>query len=852
MSNHKHITTGTSLWGPLVRTLVILAVGFVIVGLSCLANFQGITWLYNSDDDNMPLLDCPELGLGLQRDFFVDQGGFCELTVHNWKPEAKAYLEQWGYSGEHYECLVPYIDLSVKNIEHFPAFAAKNPIKCRTKFPCSKMKLCANENSEVFECPRGAEEVHHQPGFDPDKVTLYVSLSPQAGFYVKWDDYNEAVFSEFCDSGYVVSVGQMIAVRGLLVAIVFIAFIWMVIDFYLLRVLRTKQRPSMDLALIESQFNADHNIVPAHDPRDTGMMSMTVRSVSRDEHEPPREFKVSICEDPSKVFHSVNWLTKVWDFHSKKNRIVPPSHWVAYAACLAFVLLFGFLVSWAYLALSPSDLVNSYSVSDVLFSSYGSVWTASSTWIILPFLFLDELYDILLFISISPIAKWGKPSVFKETICEDDMLSEDSFVDDKIQDVVSQRLIPEGIVAVIVVDEYRIPEAERFVSNVNAAIDVFGADNVYILQFSKFDKPMDDTVLLCDGLQYVYVPERDKLAALYWFSKYYIPVVQLHGGAGEEISHLLIVDQSIALCPDLSIPAEFVHSLEETDEGTQRTGCVCFASNGLNTISSRFDIATSIFLSDRSSLGDSEINSSNVVLWERDSLELAAFNLVPTTAGLGGDFNGLGTELLRYSKKCDSRRVKFVPDTLSTWKASTLGDTLIVEARKRRLFFEDCVSIISPTSILNLSRLAAKPVVFGRILNAVFDLIRLPVLFSSALRDPVGLGAMFLLIIVFTYSKVGILVYGLIRFKTDRPGIFSVISYPFIHCFWTLLIIRPAAVITAFVWALHDSPGPGIAEREDFNETIPPMLPYPQAPWFTVWKEEKELPLSEWDAKMYS
>ena len=863
MSNLQHVSMGKSLWGPPVRSLAIVFIGGLILALSCIAEFQGFSWLYSSG--SLPLLSCPELGIGFTRDYFVDQGLYCQVSVSNWKMDAKAFLDVFGYDDLYnYRCKVPYFDYTGENIDKFGPFSAKNPIICELSHPCSEAKMCTEDDPDSgvpqsIACPRGSAEVHIA-GINPNTTNLYVNLSPESGFYIQWDLYNDAHFAEYCDSDFLLPVGKMIAVRGWLVSLLLLGVLWLIVDYICILILgrSSKCALSVDMAVFaENENNLNHLWSSNPVLRSGGVSGMKSRTVLCSNRDDTPTYKMSMCVDPKRAFASNVWLEKVSAYYERKNLVYVVGFaqvFLRMCGWLLFIVAIGVFVGWVYLELSPSDLSNPHSIADSVIDGYGSIFKAESTWIILPFLFLDELWDICVFVlAVGTSVKWGKTTIFAQVqVLSNEHSSEDT---EEISSIFSNDscvvegedsaalLIPNGVAAVFVLDESRIAKA-TFLSNLKSVIDVFGIDRVFVLQHGNTTEPMDDTVLICQreislGIQYVFVPEADKLAAVYWFSKYYIPLFQLHHQQDEcdEISHLLLVDQSVSLFRGFNIPNQFVHSPPaENDEPSVTVGCVCFASEK-NDLDWKFQTAESIFLSDRSSLGDSEISSQTVVMWHRNSLELAAFNLLPSTRAFGGDFGALGHALLRNSTTLDQRVIKFAPHSPVKIRQEGFLDSFVARARSQRKVLSALVSLISPSSILNKNRIASKMFDLKKILSSIFDTIRLPVFFSSAMRDPIGLAAIVLLYIILVYVKAGVLSYCIIRSSNDRPKFGNILLYPWIHFFGYILILRPLSICAAFNWAMHDhQPGQSISTREDFDENMPPVLPYPEAPWFTVWQ----------------
>lgn len=594
----------------------------------------------------------------------------------------------------------------------------------------------------------------------------------------------------------------------------------------------------------------------------------------------PTSFKVAVCEDPWKAFASSNWREKIERFHQEK--LLKPIHGKSTLAKKVFVPVFlvvlASLIAWMFLALSPSDLVNSHSVADVIIAGYSSIERAYSTWVILPMLFLDELAELLFFAAICSVVRWGRKTVFANVRDKEDLESDSfdessssgTFVDsltprsELSPNVVHAELIPAGVVAVVCVDRVRIDDENRFIENIESVITVMGIEKVFVMQFSDSFAPLDDTATLLQkkinlGIQFLFVPERDKLASVYWFSKYYLPLVQLHQGTRQKfaISHVMVVDQTVHVPHSLAIPHPLIDSLEFKENGRmEKVGLICFgvsdSENPLENLDLKFHIVSHIFQSDRASLGDSEFAGALFTVWDRESLEFAAFDHSPMTEGNGGDFPGAGINLVRagMTSNPDVRKIKFISNSLvhinNGLSQSTFDrfiNVLFLKfARRKRLWFTDFLSLLSPASVFNVNRIPSKPVNLINLLSHVFDFIRLPVLFSSALRDPIGLGFILTLYICLQWIRVAVLSIAIIPSgsRRDRPALTTALGFPFFQLVCNLCLLKPLSIIGAVVWSVWDRPAQSLHEREDHEKTVPPCLPFPDAPWFSVWKLHQE------------
>jgi hypothetical protein len=775
-------------------------------------------------------------------------------------------------------------------MDKLESYSAKNPIVCEVLQQCRQVRLCAQQLNQgsapvEFPCPSGPEEAAKYD--NPDSRYIYVNLDSSVAddpryFYYPWAKYKQAQFVEYCDSEFKIPVGKVIAVRALLATLAILAIIWFIIDVVITRRanrcarIQDEKISSFDPKIAQEIHDRNlaeliwmnHGITSAPvsgasslngTPR-AGMVSRVVTPLTSIDSPSP-SYKVAVCANPYRAFQSTNWQKKLQRFNENFSPKVRQRSRIIYLSIPMLVIVVGSLLCLVFLALAPGDLVNTHSVADSILTGYSTIFRARATWIILPFLLLDELYETVLFLMEAVVVKWGTETIYSKYVTQaviNDSVS--NFEDDDDNDyadekVVSEQLIPDGVIAVMCIEGLRICDDEEFISNVNSVINVFGIERTFVLQFGDSLSPLDDTVVLLQqrialGFQYIYVPERDTRSAIYWFSKYYIPLFQLHQDPMSvfAVTHLLIVDQSIAVPPTMAIPHEYVLEQEMTDFDSNQSesfvplpGAICFASRhkgGFSNLDMQFEIMHASFLSDRFSLGETEIvQRSGVVVFERDALEFGAFNHVPITSSQGGDMVGIGREL-------GGRSVKFVHNNLinQPTKSSFFDKLFEVYAKQKRLFGLDILSLVSPKAVLDRNRMAEKPYVILKILHAIFDTIRWPVLIDSSLRDPFGVACIVGVFVLLLYLKVVVLWLVISRSpiaaRVDRPTILTSILYPYYHFLWNLLILRPFSAIAALFWSILDKPDTSIAIREDYEQNIPPCLPYPDAPWYSVWRAQ--------------
>lgn len=867
--------------GVALRGVGLLAICIAIAVSSILAHFGTVSIFYDSSTGSVGyILTCPEPSMMVDKRNMDTMTDYCEVTAYDWNLVSISMIANAGRRGDDYECIVPSLEFKNMDdmIDQFPAVAARDPIKCRIHRPCSTVRYCT-ESGIVVDCPRGFEEAF-EPANIPD-WSIYVSLDPdeETGFYMPWDSYARVSFRQYCDSSYLVRPGKVIAARGIIGGFLLLTLLWVIFDLLItLLVVRRSIKSEMKRLethqlnipfLSEKTLSTYNRIIetttgiatpetsalptpcatPASSLRE-GMVSRIVRQETPVDHvvSPSRSFKVAVCRDPIRAYSSFHWMLKVRAYVSCRpvsvfrylNPVMVNSLEVVFS-----VLLFGFLICLGLLAISPTDLVHdSFSVADTFFRNYSTIWKAKSTWVILPFLLLDELVELLLFFVEATTVRlngqsttlFAKVTKDLRTVVVDDDFDEFDFASDSSDacKVVSEHLVPECIAAVVCIDQFRRVDDEIFIKNVQSVIEVVGIERTFILQFGPELVPMDDSLVLLQervsaGIQYVFVPEPQKTVATYWFSKYHIPLVQLHSTHPTPISHLMVIDHSVHVPWNLAIPLDFVDPVE-------KVAVICIGSvlpGAFDEIDYKTEQVHSQFQSDRSSLGDSQlVDTSGICVWDRSALEVSSLNS-------NADFASLGFVAVNLHRG----RIKFVQNAWvvnHTWDSSFssmrgLADKLYLNfASRKRLIVQDLKTSLSPYSWLSLSRLAAKPMSFIHLFNHILDVIRYPVLIASVLRDPVGLGFIVGLYLVLLWVKM--IVMALVA-KENRSGFFSSLVWPGVHFIVNLLVLRPLSIVAGMFWTLRDRPVSSIQDREDQEGSIPPCLPFTDAHWFSVWNQ---------------
>ena len=552
-----------------VRMLAVVFFGLSVVALSGLAYFQSYRVFYNPSKPHIPIFECPTLVPNMLRSGSVNQGRYCQVTLYNWaRTPARNKLLEIGETGTGYSCSVPHDEFTNEEFDKLEAYSVRNPIVCNVKAPCSQVRSCSKKDSPTgvekeVSCPRGPEEAY-SPQFDqPELRDIYIELSPPSApvpayMYYPWNRFRQAHFTEFCDSGFTMSVGKILAMRALIASVIFLSILWFFVDLFLTILKRKQVRcvaarlTSLNLDEVEEIHNRNikeliwmntqiypPTTAPVSGPISrspsivgtprSGMVSRVITPVLCDSpvgqnffgspspSAAAASFKVAVCSNPFKAFSSLNWYSKVISFNENFHKVGRGRSRVIYLSIPLSFLLVGFLICICFLALTPGDLVNTHSIADVLFSSYSTIWRAKSTWIILPFLFLDELYEILLFLIESLLVRWGTETVFANYttsgVEEDEKFDDDEIFDDldnvdqddKEGGVISDKLIPDGVVAVVCVDGLRLNDDEEFITNIKITFssghtsirDGFSSYNTSIVRFSRGSKFFRLTITKC-------------------------------------------------------------------------------------------------------------------------------------------------------------------------------------------------------------------------------------------------------------------------------------------------------------------------------------------------------------------
>ena len=365
--------------------------------------------------------------------------------------------------------------------------------------------------------------------------------------------------------------------------------------------------------------------------------------------------------------------------------------------------------------------------------------------------------------------------------------------------------------------------------------------DIFVVDCGRSREPIDDTEFvlysqLSDKIHYVYFPEPHRVLSLYWTSKYWIPFLFSSNMCGDYI-YSLIVDDSVVFPSSFALPpAEFLLGNPKikalylpTAEGpspawTQR-------------MQERIAIVAQVTLSG-SAMHAGETGIAQI--WERNTFEMTCFNVAakPDTSGLNHILNlKINDRHLLRDRGCSqvavwlpqggAKPIRSLPS--SAWRGVSAGVSISENLRE----------FVDPSSYLHLASVLTKPVIITELANSLYDAIRLFLLTSMVLRDPVGLGLVAALSVLLTLAP---LLLNLIVSARYEDKLLLKLGYLFtVYPFQIVLYTLPLRVVKLFklkvipmVFKEFDN-AVTIGEREVEFRDLPIVPPHPVPHWATVW-----------------
>ena len=383
---------------------------------------------------------------------------------------------------------------------------------------------------------------------------------------------------------------------------------------------------------------------------------------------------------------------------------------------------------------------------------------------------------------------------------------------------------------------------DDFVAKLNALRALVDSEqDIFVVDCGRTREPIDNTEFVIyskvsNKIHYVYFPEPNRVLALYWTSKYWIPFLFASNMCGDYINSL-IVDDSVLFPDNFELPPasyllrnpkiKALHiPVEERPTG----------------LASTKRMVEQIVLTATCNISGTAMHAGSVSvpqLWERNTFEMTCFNLTddqsfPRNRQLDLCMNG--RNLLR------DRGESVIGVWLCQGSVKPVMDSQTSQYKGFAEDFSICSNIfelIDPSSFLHKGSLAAKPVVFIELLNVFYDTFRLFLITGMLLRDP--LGFTFVAVIAVSVSLLPLLINLAACVRYHDHHMFKLLFLFAIYPVQTILFTVPVRVVKLFKHKIiptlmkKTDNAVSLGEREVEFRDLPIVPPHPVPHWPTVW-----------------
>jgi hypothetical protein len=560
------------------RTLVLLLALLASVFAAACWKAYGLDWLLA--DGKVPLLTCPHAIFTAK---IGDGGDFCEM-------EMSYAVDLWGAIA-----VDPVMSSSCRQ-----PLRPEDPIVCKLNYPCDS---ACSYNGGV--CP--------DPEIVP-QVTVY-GQEPWQCIVASPSGFNRAVqcrrieLMPYCDSGFNVTPGAIVAIRGLIFGAVLITLIWFIAEFILravdirlrketayghMRQKETLPKVKAELrALIErrwaEQYEASKresgyagSVYGSETPRMGGASSSaagTPRSAYGGSTAGGQGYRSALeSRNPQRRFESSAWQRRLeqWrDLKSRKSSVYKSK--VLLRSIGLNLLFFATVVSTMYLIIyiSPAKISGAKSIINTLIDDL-SIWRIHS-WLD-ALIFVDLLLDVFLFVLACCVVHWPRAPVFAKhrkleavqtavnsdngtgsvslsmSMADDEDDLEDAF---SLESVLKQTMNSDTCLMIACHQSTLTEEKQAaFTNTLQCALKVFPPSHIFVCDNGNSICPVDATQTIAQSIHpdinYLYIPEGNKTFAFYWCNRYWIPFLAQCGRV-PDFRYSLITDDDVPLPADLHI-----------------------------------------------------------------------------------------------------------------------------------------------------------------------------------------------------------------------------------------------------------------------------------------------------------
>ena len=851
------------------RTLTLLSAIALCMGIAFTWYSKGISWVYDSESSNVVILQCPAYWYTFTGQ--VPEGPFCQLSIKRTQETLDTMtLGNLFASNSNYRCIRPTNN--------------EDPIVCNLDRTCTESCQMV-DGSGVCRDPASLPAVPY--GSKGPLCQAVFGVNPLTGETVEGFDLpcSSLLVGSYCDSSFLVTASNSLAMRGVVAGALLVALIWFVAEWVLrsvdidLRREKATGMARMDIELPEKRAILRRSLEQrwkqeseACSEDDFGFSSRASSSVW--------------TRDAGARFTSTQWCRRIaqWKkLRAEKSSSFQPKEFFRTLMLNAFFIALLVVTFYVIILISPQNisLVENWDGSLI---GKVSVWKMDY-WIDV-LIFVDILLDTVLFLIAVVAVKWPKSGVFSQHI-QDQIRTVESnavvaassgrfFMEDDRDDVGSLSIssLGEGSshcvsneddgvsfilnqamsldTCLMIACHCSTMTAERcatFSNTLRSALTVFPPSHIFVCDNGPTMSPQDETQWIAKqvhpDINYLYVPEGNKTFAFYWCNKYWIPYLAKCGRV-ENFTYAVIIDDDVPLPADLHIPHE--HLKKDPNIKAVHFPITATTPDGrFNLLVSCQDIEYKLAAVHKllqAAMSRSLSCHGAIALWDRGAM---AEVLSEHDTVFNGEDLYMGLCLLRKRDKstiisCAQTIVPtYAPDHFRLLFRQRVKSWELTSHKKSFTFL---IELINPVSFCHFASICLKPYFLQELLTITLDWMRIFLLAGLLLRDTLGL-------LLMTFFFTGVLYFQLILFqfvilrerKDLRSSFTTVLTFPFYKLL--NLIFRICALCQNLLVYSHERKGLKISKREDEIRDIPPCPPHYLVDWFSIWELEPSLERSK-------
>ena len=567
------------------RVITLFSAFMISAAIACTAWAGGISWIYDSGHDGaITVLQCPPQIYSFTG--IVPIGDFCQLSLKRSEPLMNDISDYGLFTTDSkYKCIRPP--------------SVEDPIVCNVPQACPRVCMMENDGSPC----RTGEDIPATPvGEEEPKCRVVLGqISPKIPPLVGTLDCRAIRHGSYCDSTFKVTSSNSLAIRGIIVGVFVLTFIWLMAEFVLrsvdidLRMEKAIGMARMALELPEKRAALRKSL----EERWKLIEGTTSPDLDGTESQWTSNSPTSISgrgTNPGKRFTSASWKRRISQWRKLRSEKSSTFATKIFVRTMLLNLFFiGLLIDTFVLVIKicPQNISVSESWDASLIGKM-AVWEFNNwaDYII----FADILVDLGLFLFAAIAVKWPARGVFSNhlqdqiaavtdkaasrpqatttsiPIDDDDLMdySPDgrrSIADDDdlesrssatVSFILNQSMSNNTCLMIAChCSTMTVERCKTFAHTLRSALAVFPPSHIFVCDNGPTMHPQDETQFVAKqvhpDINYVYIPEGNKTFAFYWTNKHWIPFLT-RSGVVPNFTYAVIIDDDVPLPADLHIP----------------------------------------------------------------------------------------------------------------------------------------------------------------------------------------------------------------------------------------------------------------------------------------------------------